>query len=402
MILKFVLAAWSAAGIAWWLIAWRLVRREGKAVPLSAGDVTGEKLTIFKPLAPLGTAGLEAEAAGLESFVAQLDAQSEMLLGFHEAEREIAAPFLKKMERLYPHARVKAVFRSAPDETANPKVAWQKFLAPHAEGSLWLWSDTDIIAPPGFLCAARAEWAALGAALLTFPYVVRETVSGPALLDALFVNVEFYPGVLLLRRRGPVDFGLGAGLLFRRDDFLSRVGWEEPGAALADDFVLGQRLGPVRISAITLATTARESTWRAAWRHYLRWSKTVAWNRPGGAAARLAILPVCGWLLAVILHPARLWPWAGLFTLMQVDVYFAALLCRQIGQRWSPRDWATAEIWTLGRVVVWIACWLPGPVNWRGQIWHGPRLASPKTREGIDNHTSANDGLSKPSIGRHA
>ena len=132
--------------------------------------------------------------------------------------------------------------------------------------------------------------------MMTFPYVVREIPSPPALLEALFVNVEFYPGVLLLRKLGPVDFGLGAAMLFRRDDFLRQVEWDEIGAWLADDFFLGQKLRPVRIGTTTLATVAGASTWKDALLHDLRWTKTIRWNRPMGSFARILIMPVLGWL----------------------------------------------------------------------------------------------------------
>jgi hypothetical protein len=272
------LIVWSGIALVWWLVAWRLVATEPRES--GGGETVGDKrfLTIFKPLPPLG-GGTFREARGLESFISQLDERSELLLGAHEPDRAVVESFLASMHARYPGARLEVVWRNEPDSVANPKVAWLKILATHATGELWLWSDADIVAPAGFL---RAD-----AGMLTWPYVVREIARGPALLDALFVNTEFFPGVLLLRRKGPVDFGLGAALLFSRKDFEARVAWEEIGAALADDFVLGQRLQPVRIGRAVLTTAADEESWPAAARHYLRWSKTVRWNRPLGAALRL-------------------------------------------------------------------------------------------------------------------
>jgi hypothetical protein len=376
MSVEIILVLWSGAGIVWWLIAWRLVKGEALVpVPANNTAVPAEKLSIFKPLPPLGPAGLRSVAAGLESFIAQLGEKDELLLGIHEADRTIVAPFLEKMGALHPEARLKLIFRTSPDDVANPKIAWLKILADHAEGPLWLWSDADIIAPPGFLRAARAEFSRAGAVMLTFPYVVRAVPSAPALLDALFVNVEFYPGVLLLRSRGPVDFGLGAGMLFRRDDFRKRADWAELGAALADDFVLGQKLGPVRIGTATLATAVELRSWKEALLHYLRWSKTIAWNRPFGSAARVMILPMLGWLIYAALHPARAGAWLGLVAMMQLDVLFAALICRAVGCNWRARDTISAQFWSVWRVWAWLICLLPGRVTWSGKTWHGPRSA---------------------------
>lgn len=371
-----LLGIWTALGIAWWLLSWRLVAAEAEARPDPPGSGTDlETLSIFKPLAPLGIQGLGETAEGLESFVAQLDGRSELLLGLHEQDRVATAALVADLRARYPQARLKVIFRTASDDVPNPKIAWQKQLAPHAEGELWLWSDADIVAPPGFLRRLRRELADTGATLLTFPYVVRRIASRPAILDALYVNAEFYPGVLGLRRCGPVDFGLGAGMLFRRNDFLARIDWHELGHSLADDFVLGQNLQPVRLSETTLVTAADVSTWKAALLHYWRWSKTVWWNRPFGCAARLVVLPVVGWLFHLAFHLTSLRAWLELAGMMQVDVAFAALLCREAGCPWGVRDLLATEAWSLGRAGIWLACWLPWPVRWSGKTWRGPRMS---------------------------
>ncbi len=310
----------------------------------------------------------------LESFVAQLDAESEMLCGVHEADRESVAPMLARLEQRYPTARIKTVYRTCADQVANPKIAWQRILAEQAEGELWLWSDADVTAPEGFLRAARQEFESCGATMLTFPYVVRSLPRPPALLDALFVNAEFYPGVLLLRKRGAVDFGLGAGMLFERDTFLKRVEWREIGAALSDDFFLGQKLQPARIAKSTLATIAGATTWQDARLHDLRWARTIRWNRPVGSAARIMILPVLGWLGWVAFHPLNPGAWIGLVAMMQIDVFFAAMIVRQVGCPLMVQNLLGLEAWSIWRSILWFLSWWPGSsVVWSGKIWKGPR-----------------------------
>jgi hypothetical protein len=374
MFSKIILALWTGAGLAWWMLAWRLVKADRRKSEMVPDAPTRRTLSVFKPLPPLGATGLKLVAAGLESFVAQLDPESELLLGIHEADRDFTAPFLNRLRADYPHAKLKVVFRSEPDDAANPKIVWQKILARQAGGELWLWSDADIIAPAGFLQSARLEYARSGAAMMTFPYVIREIPSPPALLEALFVNVEFYPGVLLLRKLGPVDFGLGAAMLFQRDNFLRRVDWNEIGAWLADDFFLGQKLRPVRIGTTTLATVAGASTWKDALLHDLRWTKTIRWNRPLGSFARILIMPVLGWLGAVALHPAHFFAWLGLLGMIQAEVLFAAAICRRAACRLKLGNMLSMEVWSLWRILLWFLCWLPWPILWSGKIWRGPRV----------------------------
>jgi ceramide glucosyltransferase len=371
MFSEVVLAAWSAAGVAWWIVAWWLVRGERRKKVLPPAEVSVRSLTIFKPLPPLGARGLEAVSSGIESFIAQLDSESEMLLGAHEADRLVIAPFIEAMRAKYPKGQVRTIFRSQPDPVANPKVAWQIYLAPHARGELWLWSDADIVAPPRFAQRARAEFAQCGAGMVTFPYVMRKVPRSSALYEALFVNAEIYPGVLLLRRFGPVDFGLGAGMIFERDEFRKRVDWNELGGFLADDFQLGQRLRPVRVAEVALETVAGERTWPEALRHDLRWTKTIRWNRPLGFFARVLVLPVMGWLIAVGLHPLSIFVWAGLAGMIQADVLAAAAICGEIGYRVKGRNLVMLECWSLWRLAAWVLAWIPGRVTWSGRDWSG-------------------------------
>jgi hypothetical protein len=372
-----ILAVWSAAGLVWWIIAWRLAAGNKRARASLAQPTARRTLSVFKPLPPLGPTGLKYVAAGLKSFAAQLDSDSELLLGIHEADRDIAAPFVKRLRAEHPHARIKTVYRSEPDRVANPKIAWQKILVREAEGELWLWSDADIVAPSGFLQSARQEYeyfARNGVAMVTFPYVVREINSMPSLLQALFVNVEFYPGVLLLRALGPVDFGLGAAMLFGRDDFLRKVDWNELGTRLADDFFLGQKLRPVRVGHAAVATVPGVATWKDAIANDIRWTKTIRWNRPIGSFARILILPVLGWLAAVAVAPTHLFAWLGLLGMIQADVFFAAAICRGAGCQLQWRHVASLEIWSFWRILLWFICWLPWPVQWSERMWRGPKM----------------------------
>jgi ceramide glucosyltransferase len=370
MLAKLLLAVWSCIGLLWWMISWCLVLAAEKKSSATAPKPREKKsLSIFKPLPPLEYNGLSIVARGLESFISQLDKESELLLGIHDNDWSEITPFINRMQSAYPAARLVIVRRSETDAYANPKIAWQKLLIPHATGELWLWSDADIVASPGFLDRARTEFDESGAEMLTFPYTVRALPHPPALLDALFVNTEFYPGVLLLRRLGPVDFGLGAGMLFSRESFLKKADWNLLGTCLTDDFMLGQLLQPVRLSSTTLETVADAVEWPTALTHYLRWKKTVCWCRPAGFAAQIITMPVLGWLAFALWQPMNPWAWLGLIGMIQADVLFAALICRAIGCKLDFASILATEAWSPARILFWGLCWLPGPVKWREKSW---------------------------------
>jgi ceramide glucosyltransferase len=124
---------------------------------------------------------------------------------------------------------------------------------------------------------------------------------------------------------------------------------------------------------MTLTTQVDEAGWKQALLHNLRWNKTVRWNRPMGFAARILIQPVMGWLVYLTLHPGQPIAWAGFLGMIELEVIFAVIICRRLGCEIKARDVLLMQLWSLWRLLVWMGCWFPWPVNWRGQLWRGPR-----------------------------
>jgi ceramide glucosyltransferase len=354
---EWALWAWTAAGVAWRLIALRLVGRDRRArreTPRTDGPAVrphqDQMLSIFKPIP---TRHDDSLFEAVESFVGQLDDQVELLLGVEERDAFRWKAFAR-------HERVKLIAAPRPVQFLSPKVSWFHTLAAHATGEVWFWSDADMVLPLGGLDALRQEFASSGCSLLTTPYAVRRA-AGAAVLEALFVNAEFYPGVLAAA--GRLEFALGAGMMFRAEDFRRRVKWEMLGCRIADDNLLGRLLSPVKVSDSTLETLPTNARWGDAVLHYSRWQKTVLWCRPLGFAALLLILPVLGWAAAG--------NWAMTVVMVQVEAFTGWLLCRRVGCR--LRNMAALEFWAVLRPLAWLACWLPWPVVFRSQkrIWWG-------------------------------
>jgi len=371
--LEWLLIGWSLLAFCWWGIALWLVSREWQKTrsrrmsESNAAQQNRPSLSVFKPIPSLhGDAPSPQLVDALESFVGQLTADAEALLGIEETEAAAWEPVIAKWRQTYPEARLNAIIAPRPAQFHSPKVSWFHHLARYAEGEVWLWSDADIIAPAGSLDALRREFSESGAGMLTCPYVVRNAGSAPMMLEALFVNVEFYPGVLFCRQMGPVRFGLGAAMMFSAARFRERAQWEKLGARMADDNALGRALAPVKVSETTVMTFAAESTWRDAVEHYFRWKKTVRWCQPAGFAGLIIIQPMLGWLMVVLLHPLSAVAWLGLAVTGQVEMLTAATLFWLIGC--EVRSWSAVGLWSLLlRPLTWVACWMPWPVVFRSQ-----------------------------------
>ncbi|MEM7584395.1 MAG: glycosyltransferase [Acidobacteriota bacterium] len=379
---------WTGLAAVWWLIAYALVARSSRfahvtgVAPSSPIDAPEDRrrLTVFKPLAsPMGERELQRLRGCLASFAAELDEDSEMLIGCHERDEDRIRALVDDLGRAQPSAELKLVSHARPRSFhANPKVSWMRILTPHATGELWLWSDSDMTAPAGLLRSLRCDLAASETGLLTSAYRVSEVSRPPELLDALYVNLEFYPGVMLLARADQIRFGFGSLMLFAAEDFRQRVDWDYLGSCLAEDFHLGRLLSPVRLSSARLTTLPASESWGGALRHYLRWQKTVAWCRPGPYAAQILVLPVVGWTLALLLSPPTAFPGllagllSGLLAVLAIDTVAAWAICRALGCRLGPKLLAAVPVWSLARGAAWVACWLPLPVTWRDQRWWGP------------------------------
>jgi len=386
-----LLAVWSGISAVWWTLAVWLVNASRTPGPRTRPREQASplpSLSLFKPLPFVADDEVRrALAAAIESFLPQLDASAELILGVPSEQEAEWRPFLDRWNSCYPETRIRTVVRPMPRQRANPKVAWMEILAPEARNAVWLWSDADIVAPPNLVARLREDLAAHPeAGAVTAPYGVRFTARAAGWLDALFVNMEFLPGTLLLGRIGPVPLAFGAAILFPAERFRERISWSALGASLADDHELGRQLAPVFISDGVAETCALETRLGPALRHIYRWQKTIRWCRPGGFAALLVILPLIGWGLRCLAVPSDPGSWAGLLGQHLLEVLAAAILLNRVDFR-GPAAGAWALLaWPILRVLVWLAAWLPIPVTWgeHTEAWSEPTRNL--SREGPDMH----------------
>lgn len=378
------LIGWSVAAFAWWFIALVLLARANRQSNRSATG-SRDSLTVFKPLPPVQSERERALlAAAVESFLAQLAAGDELLVGVDAAEQAGWQPFLERWQARAGAARMQIFARPVPTQCANPKIAWLQIMAAEARAELWLWSDADVTAPPGFLddlCAQLLQGSDLA---VSAPYRIQHVSRGCEVLDALYVNVEFLPGALLLGRLNRREFAYGAATVFRAQTFRDRANWTTLGAALADDHKLGEMLRPVALGRRVVFTFTHPANWLAAWQHYYRWQKTVRWCQPGGYAALLLLLPVWGWGVAAMFGAELGFALAGLSLVLAGEVLVALIACRLAGCRLPVRSWFGVLLWPLTRPVVWLLVWLPLPVLWSGRHreWFAPEeKAVPRENE---------------------
>jgi ceramide glucosyltransferase len=350
-----LLAAIALAAAVYQLLAFVAAMLFRRAAPLSGG--TSPSVSILKPVHGADPGFIQA----VRSNAAQRYRDFEILFGVASLA-DPAVPLIRQLESEFANIRFVQTHTYAP----NAKVASLIDLEREARGEILVVSDSDILAPEGYLERVVAPLADRAVGLVTCLYRARsETWAGR--FEALGVATDFAPGAMLAPFVGVDEFGLGSTLAFRAADLHRIGGFAAVADYLADDYQLGRKIHSLGLkcvlSDVIVETHLRGESWVSVWRHQVRWARTVRVSRTGGYAglpitfATLwAIAAACGghWWIACFLLALRLAMAiaAGYFVLRSPDVLRLVWLI-------PVRD--------LFGVAVWIAGLTGSTVEWGGK-----------------------------------
>ena len=189
--------------------------------------------------------------------------------------------------------------------------------------------------------------------------------------EAVAINADFWSQVLQSNTLRPMDFGLGAAMLTRREALDSIDGFESLADCLADDYELGNRMArqgyTVALCPVVVDCWDPPQGWGAVWRHQLRWARTIRVCRP--------------WpYFFSILSNATVWPllWAAILpspislATAGALVLLRAILALDLQSRLTRQPSRPSTLWLvpikdlLGGAI-WLAAFLGSTVEWRGQ-----------------------------------
>lgn len=348
----------------WWLVAgiaagyqlfaiaaclWHLRRGAGPR-PANSG------VSILKPVRGSDPGFYQA----IRSQAVQEYPEFEILFGIRDPA-DPAATDIRRLIEEFPSVPIRLVLCS--QDAPNGKVGVLMDLARQAQHPLFVVSDSDISVPAGYLRDVTAPLADPAIGLVTCLYRA-EANDWPSRFEALAIATDFAPSTLVAPFVGVSEFGLGSTLAFRRVDLERIGGFAAIADYLADDYQLGRKIHSLGlrnlISKVVVSTRLSAESWSAAWRHQLRWARTIRLSRGGGYAG----LPVTfATLWVVVLAAAGLWGMAlallairfamaitcGWFVLKSADVwkYWYLIPLRDI---WGVAIWATG---LFGDTVEW-------------------------------------------------
>jgi len=189
----------------------------------------------------------------------------------------------------------------------------------------------------------------------------------PSRFEALAIATDFAPSTLVAQWLGVSDFGLGSTLAFRKADLDRIGGFPAIADYIADDYQLGHKLHALGlrniISEVVVSTRLASGSWLGAWRHQVRWARTIRLSGGPGYAG-LPITYASLWVLITALF--GFW-WIAL-PLLVIRIAMA-IVCGWIVL-------GTADVWKycyaiplrdLCGVAVWAAGLMGDTVVWRDQ-----------------------------------
>jgi ceramide glucosyltransferase len=173
-------------------------------------------------------------------------------------------------------------------------------------------------------------------------------------------------------------------MCLRRQDLARIGGFPALVNHLADDNVLGRRISALGLQ-VALAdtvplTTVPETTWRALFRHELRWARTIRTLEPMWFVMSALQYPLAWALLTILLSDAALWSVWLLLTAWILRAAAALAVDRALAPGWTATGQASdaraalafhCPVWLLPlrdvlSVAVMLASYRGRQVDWRG------------------------------------
>jgi len=358
-----VLACLCAGSAAYCLLVivatWRYLRQP---VPHTGASAL-PPISVFKPLAGLDE-GLEEN---LRSFFRQ-DYPCFEILGAVREPADPAACVFRRLQAEHPGVASRLIVTGEPP-WPNAKVFSLEQMARQARFDLWVISDSDIRAHPGFLRQLAAEFQDSRLAATTVPY---RAVPGPSLwstLEALGMNTHFWAGVLVAWLVEGMKFTVGPTSAVRRQLMEALGGFQALGDYLAEDFVLGKQAAErgfgVGLSRCVVEHHIGAQPFLANWRHRLRWARSTRRSRPAGYWGAIFTHPVPWSLLLLVVAPSW-WPLAAM-TLALRGLAAAAVAGQLLRDPLFARRGYLLWLEDLLNFGCWMAGFFGSRIDWRGR-----------------------------------
>lgn len=349
----------AALALIYQIVAIVAILAHPRQSPIQTPGPAQTPVSILKPVYGKDAGFYEA----IRTHALQQDQDFEILFGVRSMDDPARAE-VERLMREFPAVQIRLVLCGT--SCPNQKVGSLIDLAREARYPILIVNDSDISVPPHYIQDVTAPLMDPRIGLVTCLYRA-EARDWPSRFEALAIATDFAPSTLVARLFGVSDFGLGSTLAFRTADLERIGGFQAIADYIADDYQLGHKIHALGmrnvISHMTVSTRLSSGGWLGAWRHQVRWARTI---RLSGGAGYLGLPITYATLWAVLAAAAGLW-WIAL-------VLLAIRLAMAILSGWfvlrSTDVWKyfyAIPIRDLAGVAVWAAGLFSSEVIWRDQ-----------------------------------
>ncbi|HLI81461.1 MAG TPA: bacteriohopanetetrol glucosamine biosynthesis glycosyltransferase HpnI [Candidatus Binataceae bacterium] len=171
--------------------------------------------------------------------------------------------------------------------SSNRKIAKLIRMAERASDKtdIFVLSDADISVEPDHLKRVVAELTENPkTGLVTCIYRGQAYESFASRMEALFINTDFAPQVILAEALEPMKYALGATIAVKREALDAIGGFRALKDLLADDFHLGSKVSEagynIELSSSIVTVACEDHNFTDFWNHQLRWARTYRHARP--------------------------------------------------------------------------------------------------------------------------
>ena len=277
--------------------------------------------------------------------------------------------------RRYPAADLEIVAGAA-TLGPNRKASLLAALSTRARHAIVAVIDSDVLVPADYLGRVLPPLLRPGVGLVSCVYRAPRTRSLPQAYEALCINTDFCPSVLLASALGRPDIALGASIVLRRET-LDRVGgFHAVVEYLADDHRLGELVNAfgdrVALAPCVVESAPNPESFAAALRHQVRWARTVRACAPWGYFANIVTHGTTFSACALAIAPRH--PALAALALAAIALRFAAATAGTwalgAGLQWTI---ALLPLRDFAATAIWCASFTGNTIEWRGRYYRlGP------------------------------
>ncbi len=304
----------------------------------------------------------------LKSFIRQDYPCFQTIFGIMDAD-DPAKEAVQRLMREFPGADIELAV-SGDCRGSNKKVCNLLGMQEKASYDIIIIADGDMRVGPDYLRQVVSEFNDPDTGVVTCLYRGAYPENIGAGFEALTINTDFLPSVLIAIKMEGLNFALGATMAIRRETLDRIGGFGGLADYLADDYQLGNKAAKagykVRLAPCVIDSVQGRDSFSGYFLHQLRWGRTYRVCRPAGYALSVLTKGTAFslfFLLASGFSPAGWLLFAVNLLLRYAEAFYIESRLKAPG---ASRYFLLLPVKDLVSFIIWASSFAGNTVRWKG------------------------------------